>query len=604
MKFCPKCGKEISGHDELCRNCGLDFTTILDSSPTESESRDTPGKTLEQGKILNKRYKIEKLIGKGGMGRVYKARDMQLEEDVALKMLERRSADKTTVERFLQEIKITRKVSHENICRIYDLVEADGKKFISMQYIDGEDLHTILKQKKRLEPDKAFRILEDILGALSVIHRNGIIHRDLKPANILIDRNGKAYLSDFGIAKSRESKNLTTDGTMIGTPHYMSPEQIQGKELDPRSDIYSLGVVMFHMFTGKTPFNADSAVSVAVKHLEEQPPRPTELNLSISKSLEKLILTCMKKKPYERPKDVEAILKELKSIQTQQRRLKKTSGDATMPDLPEIQSEKTGNPLLYIIPVVVVFLVAIIIIGILSTGDEENGIPNWDETEERLTGDEAFEGMVLVTGGEALTGTSLYPEDNSPPHTTYLDDYYMDMHEVTNEEYASFVEFTDHVVPPSWAAGNYPSGEDLFPVVGISRSDAQDYCKHIGKRLPTEEEWEWAARTEQGLFYPWGNDFNRSYAHLRGEYPVQIKSYERDKNPLGIYDLAGNVKEWTISQIEDEKGKTVYYIAKGGSFSATTNPENGRLTRKELIRIFDENVGYNFIGFRCVADIN
>jgi WD40 repeat protein/predicted Ser/Thr protein kinase len=269
---------------------------------------------MEEGDILGNRYKIVSLIGKGGMGKVFRATDVKLQEDVALKMLEQ-DLEEEAMQRFIREIKLARTVTHENICRIYQFEEMEGKQFISMQFIDGTDLGTMLKQGGPIGPELAIPILKDICRGLSAIHANGIVHRDLKPANIMIDKQGKAFITDFGIAKGIGVDGLTQTGTSVGTPAYMAPEQVKGQAVDERSDIYSLGVMMYLIFSGRLPYEADSNISMAVKHITEEP-EPIEASAPhLPPSLRLLIQSCMAKNKETRSPSVKEVLRSLEEIE-------------------------------------------------------------------------------------------------------------------------------------------------------------------------------------------------------------------------------------------------------------------------------------------------
>ncbi|GAI84985.1 unnamed protein product, partial [marine sediment metagenome] len=197
-------------------------------------------------------------LGKGGMGKVYKAHDTEIKEQVALKLLKPEIAsDEKTIERFRNEIRLARKIAHKNVGRMYDLGKAEGSYFISMEYVSGQDLKGLIRQSRQLTVGTTISIAKQVCGGLAEAHRLGIAHRDLKPSNIMIDKDGNARIMDFGIARSLKAKGITGPGVMIGTPEYMSPEQVEGKEVDQRSDIYSLGVILYEMVTGQVPFEGD-----------------------------------------------------------------------------------------------------------------------------------------------------------------------------------------------------------------------------------------------------------------------------------------------------------------------------------------------------------
>jgi serine/threonine-protein kinase len=231
---------------------------------------------VTQGSLIASRYEVLEPIGKGGMGTVYKARDRVLDETVAIKVLRSGFAGESEMEkRFISEIKLARRVSHRNICRIHEYGEEAGFHYISMAFVDGIDLKRILKEKGPLPTEEAFDTAIQIAEGLQAIHDEGIVHRDLKTPNIVRDAKGVVRLLDFGIAKQVATvpgQSLTSTGMMVGTPEYVSPEQAQGGKVDHRSDLYALGVVVFELFTGRVPFKGDSALSTLQKHVREPPP--------------------------------------------------------------------------------------------------------------------------------------------------------------------------------------------------------------------------------------------------------------------------------------------------------------------------------------------
>jgi serine/threonine protein kinase len=275
-----------------------------------------PLKELSTGTIFARRYEVIEELGKGGMGRVYKVFDKKIKEKVALKLLRPEiSSDEETVERFSNELKYARKIIHKNVCRMFDLGEEQGTHYITMEYVSGEDLKSMIRMMGRLSPGQAVSITRQVCEGLSEAHKLGVVHRDLKPQNIMIDREGNARIMDFGIARSLKAKGITDGGIIIGTPEYMSPEQVEGKEIDERADIYALGVILFEMLTGKVPFEGDTPLSIAVKHKTEMPPDPRKLNAQVPPDLSQLILNCLEKDKKKRPQSAEEVLSQLGKIE-------------------------------------------------------------------------------------------------------------------------------------------------------------------------------------------------------------------------------------------------------------------------------------------------
>ncbi len=350
--FCNKCGTQIGGHEPKSPEFGIV------SPGFKTETLQTPIKELTTGSTFAGRYQIIEELGKGGMGKVYKVFDQEVQAKMALKLIKPEvSADKNTIDRFRNELKIARDISHKNICRMYDLGREAGNYFITMEYVSGEDLKSFIRRSRQLVVGTAIFIAKQVCDGLAEAHRLGVVHRDLKPGNIMIDKEGNAKIMDFGIARSISVKGITGAGVMIGTPEYMSPEQVEGKEVDQRSDIYSLGIILYEMLTGQVPFEGDTPFTIGVKQKSEIPKNPRELNVQIPQDLSRLVLKCLEKdkeRRYQNADELRADLEKIeKGIPTTERPIPKRKTVTAKPITVTLSRKKL------LIPTLIIALVAI-----------------------------------------------------------------------------------------------------------------------------------------------------------------------------------------------------------------------------------------------------
>ncbi len=275
-------------------------TLVVESAPDKS-LQFTPGT------VLGGRYRIVSLIGRGGMGEVYRADDLKLGQTIALKFLPTRT-DARLEQRLYEEVRIGRQVSHPNVCRLYDIAELEGHLFITMEFVDGEDLASLLRRVGRLPNEKALAVARDLCAGLAAAHEKGVIHRDLKPGNVMIDGRGRARITDFGLAVVEERR---AESVIAGTPAYMAPEQLEGEPASQQSDIYALGLILYEIFTGQRTFAASSTLDLVVRQRAHDFSRPSSVVREISPAIERLIIHCLEADPPRRPQAVYDIVREL-----------------------------------------------------------------------------------------------------------------------------------------------------------------------------------------------------------------------------------------------------------------------------------------------------
>jgi eukaryotic-like serine/threonine-protein kinase len=333
---CPQCQFNNPPGANSCLNCNSPVPALIGtmtheamegwSAPLAMESAEMSGRslqTLQPGIMLSGRYEILQLLGQGGMGAVYKAKDHELDRSVALKVIQPDLAGQAGIlRRFKQELILARQVTHKNVIRIFDLGEAEGMKFITMEHVDGQDLKAMLDQRCKFAPDEAITIIEQVCHALDAAHSAGVVHRDLKPQNIMVDKQGKVSVMDFGVARSVEVSGLSQTGALIGTPGYMSPEQAKGEKLDGRSDLFSLGIIFYELLTGQVPFQAQTTVASLLKRITERAVPPIELDQSLPQYLSDVVAKCLEVDPQHRYQSALEIVQDLEAARAKSSRKK------------------------------------------------------------------------------------------------------------------------------------------------------------------------------------------------------------------------------------------------------------------------------------------
>jgi serine/threonine protein kinase len=310
MPQCPACDSVVPANSRSCPSCGVAVEEATVAMPVTPASSSASGSADEgrflPGTLFAERYRIVGRLGKGGMGEVYRADDLRVGQPVALKFLPASIArDPDALQRFRNEVRVARQVSHPNVCRVYDLGESDAGYFLSMEYVDGEDLASLLRRIGRLPTDKALEIARKLCAGLAAAHEKGVLHRDLKPANVMLDGRGQALLTDFGLAGL--ATEIAASDVRSGTPAYMSPEQLTGKEVTVRSDIYALGLVLYEIFTGKRPFEANTLAELIRAQNQSAPTNPSTLVRDMEPAVESVILRCLDPEPSRRPSSALAV---------------------------------------------------------------------------------------------------------------------------------------------------------------------------------------------------------------------------------------------------------------------------------------------------------
>ncbi len=289
----------------------------ISTLPDSTGNSQMPTTFMNVATALEGRYQVLKELGRGGMGIVFQAHDKQLNEQVAIKILSPLlSNDDQALERLKREVSAARRVTHSNVIRIHDIAEINGLHYVSMEYFPGTNLKEHVKRTGALSQMQAYNIANQICDGLEAAHRQGVIHRDLKTQNVIIHGN-QIKIIDFGLARTSHMEGMTATGLIMGTPEYMSPEQVSGQKVDERSDIYSLGIILYELFTGRVPFTGDSAIAVGFKQMKEDPPLPRQLNPQLSEAVERVILHALQKDPARRYRSVSDMRQDLeKAVMT------------------------------------------------------------------------------------------------------------------------------------------------------------------------------------------------------------------------------------------------------------------------------------------------
>jgi len=600
------------------------------------------------------KYDIQEELGKGGFGIVYQAVDRLLEREVALKVLHAGLVvDPNFVKRFKREAQIAANLDHQNLVPVYEYGEVEGRYYISMGFMPGGSLKELIIKEGAQSYERALELISQIGAGLAYAHKANVIHRDLKPANILFDASGKARVADMGFAKlvqTDQSTSITTSGGMVGTAAFMAPEIWKGQAATPATDVYSLACVFVELLTGEPLFAGETTPVIMMKHFQ-----PLNLPADIPLEWRGIVEKALAKDPTERTQNVEDFLNQLhnpnlgerpsypgipnvntigfelemgisnpadtktpaqsslpipqrKSEISQTIKQPQTSSQATTsmtrkspPPIQPVKKPKVNRNLLIGLGFVVLAILAYFGYSAIKSYDLQTKAMNSIITEK-------------VPGGDFQMGSNGGDSDETPIRNIKLKDFWIFKYEVTNQEYSQCVEAKKCKSPKafdSYTVKNYygNSGYDNYPVVNLTWQQASDYCQWIGGSLPTEAQWEIAARGVDGRIYPWGNNLpDRDYANYASNNgdTMEVGSFENGMSPNRAMDMAGNVWEWVEDRYGDYEAGDLENpsgpnsgserVIRGGSWGSDV--ESIRSSNRYAI---SPNEYYGNLGFRCVV---
>lgn len=626
------------------------------------------------------------------MATVYKAYDVRMERNVAVKVIRTDLFGKAVIERILKrferEAKAVAKLSHPNIVGLIDYGEYEGEPYLVLEYLPGGTLKEWMNGKP-IPWQEAVRLVIPIANALEYAHEQKIIHRDVKPDNILLTIKGEPMLSDFGIAKTLELEDghtLTGTGVGVGTPEYMSPEQGMGREVDERTDVYSMGIILYELITGRKPFIADTPMAVVLKHMTDPLPSPHQFVRDLPKPVEQVLLKALAKDPNDRYPDAGALAAAMEGLTGRKQTVaidrKKTKGtaeelSATMDIMAIAQPAKISQPgkrknfpvwIGFSLGVIALGVVGVVMAMVLVNSLAKNRniaevlltstqiliptnivsqtpastdrptamivpvatLPQKSFSTPRatvkpalgigstMTGNDGMT-MLYVPAGNFTMGSNDGGENEKPVHSVFLDAFWIDQTEVTNDMYALCVRTGDCKLPArdgqQKRIGYYSDAQYAnYPVVNVSWDDAQIYCSWTNRRLPFEAEWEKAARGVDERTYPPGNWApNGDWLNFddgRGLITTKVGSYPAGVSPYGVLDMAGNAWEWVADWYD-----SIYYQTSPNRNPIGPPSGDSRVLRggawggPEYLYVINARSAYrsksnplmtvDYIGFRC-----
>jgi tRNA A-37 threonylcarbamoyl transferase component Bud32 len=554
---------------------------------------DTSDLARQVGDALGSGYVVEHPLGEGGFAVVFLVRDVALKRSLAVKVL---SPDmitsKTVLDRFRREAETVAQLSHPNIVPLYFIGQRDDLLYLAMQRIDGGSIADRLKREGKLPIDDAVRVASEVASALAHAHKRGVIHRDIKPANVLIDaESGRSLVTDFGIARTADASNLTATGMMLGTPAYLSPEQVTGEPSDHRVDIYALGVMTYEMLAGRLPFEGATPTAAMMKRLGGPPEPVNTLRPDVPPNVSDAIARALAADPAERFENALEFLRALDGEMV-------TTGGRVTKTIPATPRRRT--PMRWIAGVAAA---AAIVAGAAwwRGRDATSGHPviadSWP----------ADTTLAEIPTGDYTIGSDSGPVLARPRHVEHVGRFFIDRTEVTIGAYEKFVIATS--APRPWT-GVTPTA--TLPVTRVPWGDAANFCawKHPNAgRLPTEIEWEAAARGRNGRAYPYGSiaePANANTASARRTGPAPVGSFPRGVTPEGLQDMSGNVWEWTSSPLRAYPGAaslsdsmSQFRVIRGGAFETSDAIATG--WTRGYLRATTSPDDLQATGFRCVV---
>jgi len=503
-------------------------------------------------------YTVERSIGQGGFAAVYLVRDLTLKRPLAVKVL---TPDlllsATALERFRREAETIAQLAHPHIVPLHFIGGANDVFYLAMAYVDGESLADRIGREGRLGVDEAVRILREVASALDFAHRRGVIHRDIKPHNVLLEQEtGRALVTDFGIARTAEAASLTVSGMVIGTPAYMSPEQVTGSVVDHRTDLYALGIVGYEMLTGQPPFGGATPTEALMRRVAHPAEPVQRVRPDTPPVLAEVVNRCLAQDPARRFATGGEIVRALGGATP-------VSGGHSTAEMVR-GARRARLPLLLVLAGVILAAAAG---GFwLRPGGTTRRPP-------ARAAPAVPVGMVAIPAGAYTVGRNDGKAWLRPAHQVALPAFALERTEVTVGAYRQFIAATGAQAP--WST----QPDSLLPVSGVMWSEATAYCgwKYPGRgRLPTEEEWEAAARGPGAPRHPWGSEWKAGAANTQSAgrgAPAPVGSYPSGNTALGISDLIGNVWEWTSSRMAPYPGGQAAprsedtYVIRGGGFN-------------------------------------